>query len=84
MRIGRKIKLLDAYTGKEKLIHKANILTGHGGGDDKLMAFFIKNAREKNQESLSEGSEALESHLMAFASDISRIEDRVVEMKELR
>jgi predicted dehydrogenase len=81
---GEKIKLIDVYTGKEKIIHEANILTGHGGGDDRLMAAFIKNAREKNQESLSEVNEALESHLMAFASDISRTEERIVEMKELR
>lgn len=81
---GEKIELFDSHSGQEKTIHEANILTGHGGGDDKLMSAFIKNVREKNKESLSEGDEALESHLMAFASDISRIESRVIEMKELR
>lgn len=81
---GEKIKLLDAYTGKEILVHQAGIISGHGGGDDKLMATFLQSVRTKNTRNLSEAREALESHLMAFASDISRIEERIVEMDELR
>ena len=81
---GEKIKLFDAHSGKETLIHQAGIISGHGGGDDRLMAAFIHSVKTQNKEALSEAREALESHLMAFAADISRTEERIVEMKELR
>ncbi|MHA1418549.1 MAG: Gfo/Idh/MocA family oxidoreductase [Candidatus Heimdallarchaeaceae archaeon] len=81
---GENIKLFDAHSGKETLIYQAGIISGHGGGDDRLMSAFILSVKTQTKESLSEAREALESHLMAFASDISRLEERVVEMKELR
>ncbi len=81
---GEKIKLLNAHTGKETLIHQTGIVSGHGGGDDRLMAAFIHSVKTQTKETLSEAREALESHLIAFASDISRLEERVVKLEELR
>ncbi len=82
---GDTIRFIDAYTGKEEIIRKTGILVGHGGGDDKLIASFLQTARDKStQAPLTDVKSALESHLMAFAADISRLEERTVEMNELR
>ncbi|MCK4896015.1 MAG: Gfo/Idh/MocA family oxidoreductase [Candidatus Heimdallarchaeota archaeon] len=81
---GEKIKLFNAHSGKETLIHQDRMISGHGGGDDRLMTAFIYSVKNQTKEALSRAREALESHLMAFASDISRIEERIVEMEELR
>ncbi len=49
------------------------------------METFLQNIRkEKIDDTLTTARKALESHLMAFAADISRLEERTVEMKELR
>ena len=81
---GDKIKLFDSYSGKMKVIRDSGMLDGHGGGDDRLMDAFIQNVRTRNTSMITDARESLESHLMAFAADISRIENRIVELKEMR
>ena len=57
----------------------------HGGGDERLIAAFVKAVREDDTEQLSGADEALESHLMAFAAEESRTNDgAVIEMTHYR
>jgi hypothetical protein len=58
-------------------------VTGHGGGDEGLMAAFVRASRGACT-NLTSAHESLESHLMAFAADKARLESRVVKMDSLR
>jgi predicted dehydrogenase len=55
----------------------------HGGGDQQVMAAFIRAARHLSP-SLTSARESLESHLMAFAAEQSRQDGTVVEMPTFR
>ena len=58
---------------------------GHGGGDERLMAEFVRTVRGEQSPIMSLAGEALESHLMALASEQSRVHGgSVVEMREYR
>ena len=58
---------------------------GHGGGDEGLLRHFVDVVRRgAADEVLASGRVALESHLMAFAAERSRLEERLVEMAEFR
>ncbi|MHA1401587.1 MAG: Gfo/Idh/MocA family protein [Candidatus Heimdallarchaeaceae archaeon] len=84
---GEKITVYDCLTGKEAIIRDIGISdknSGHGGGDEKIFETFINNVSSSNRKILTSARESLESHLMAFAADISRIENRVVDLEELR
>ncbi len=60
-----------------------NILDGHGGGDYWLMHSFISALLNDNPSMILSGPhETLESHLMVFAAEKARIENRVVILKE--
>ncbi len=56
---------------------------GHGGGDEGLMAAFVRAVRDGDQSGLSTVREALPSHLLAFAAEESRLNGgAAVEMDE--
>ena len=58
---------------------------GHGGGDEGLLRHFVDVVRRgAADEVLASGRVALESHLIAFAAERSRIEGRLVEMADFR
>jgi len=49
------------------------------------MEAFLQNVNNKDRASiLTDAESSLESHLMAFAADNARREERVVSMKEIR
>jgi hypothetical protein len=56
---------------------------GHGGGDFGLMRQFVQT-RRGNADALTDARHALESHLMAFASEEARLENRVVDMQDFK
>ncbi len=61
-----------------------SILSGHGGGDYGIMKSFIKAVASGNQGLILSGpGESLESHLMVFAAEQARHEERVVKLAEL-
>ena len=52
---------------------------GHGGGDGGLMDGFVRAVAAGDPSSILSGArETLESHLMVFAAETARREDRVV------
>jgi predicted dehydrogenase len=57
--------------------------TGHGGGDEGLMAAFVRAVRDPST-ALTTARESLESHLMAFAAEEARVNGTVVGMDEFR
>jgi predicted dehydrogenase len=56
--------------------------SGHGGGDDGLMAAFLASVRDGSGQAVTTARQALESHLMAFAAERARLEKRVVSRDE--
>ncbi len=84
---GEKIIFYDHYTGTEEVIYKQKLKLGvaqHGGGDLKIVKSFINSVKNKSEEPLTSARASLESHLMAFAAEKSRLEDVVINMKEFR
>ncbi|MFW5713694.1 MAG: Gfo/Idh/MocA family oxidoreductase [Brevefilum sp.] len=57
--------------------------SGHGGGDAGLMQRFVKAMRGE-QAPLTSARDSLESHLMAFAAEQSRLKDKRIDMDEYR
>ena len=84
-----RITVYDHLTGKEKVIlnKKAGFETGsgHGGGDFGLMKSFVNSIQNKNlSEALTSASASLESHIMAFAAEESRLNNTVINLDQFR
>jgi predicted dehydrogenase len=58
--------------------------TAHGGGDHALLEAFLECISADGKDALSLADQALESHLLAFAAETSRLEKRVVDMHQFR
>lgn len=52
---------------------------GHGGGDHRLMRDFIRLVREEKTDSLTSAKNSIQSHLLAFAAEKSRVEGTVID-----
>jgi len=58
---------------------------GHGGGDHRLMAGFVRSLQGRAEPvALTTARASLESHLMAFAAEEARLEKKVMKMSEYR
>ena len=85
---GQFIEVYDFLTDKTERLDvetasDGSILSGHGGGDLALMTHFV-GALVKNDPSLilSGPAESLETHMMVFAAEQARRENRVVDVAE--
>lgn len=83
----RKLWITDFLTDKTEVIdtseHDAMLSGGHGGGDTGLMDAFIRAVSTNDPSGLLSGpDETLESHLMVFAAEQARRENRVVDLAE--
>jgi hypothetical protein len=59
--------------------------SGHGGGDFGLMAAFVGSLQNEGKNAgLTTARTSLESHLMAFAAENARIEEKVIRMENYR
>lgn len=59
--------------------------SGHGGGDEMLMDAFVASLRgEERGDTSSTAWQSLESHLMAFAAEESRLNHVVIQMSDYR
>jgi predicted dehydrogenase len=74
----------DYLTGQEESVPPEYRGGGHGGGDSGLIASFVGTLRDPNSEALTSCHNSLESHLIAFASERSRLEGRVIDMEDYR
>lgn len=84
---GSKIELFDFLSQEKTEIDTrssdASILGGHGGGDGGLIQGFIDAVATGDRSHILSGpDETLESHLMVFAAERARHENRVVPVSE--
>ncbi len=82
---GEVIDLYDFLTDSHRKIDTratdAGALAGHGGGDYGLAAAFVEAVATGDCARILSGpDESLESHLMVFAAERSRHEERVVKV----
>jgi predicted dehydrogenase len=84
----QKITLYDHFTGLSKIIFTQELTmdaSGHGGGDFLLIDAFIETLLDPSvKEPLTNARETLESHLMAFAAEGSRLGQKIINMKDFR
>ena len=79
------IEITDFLTGEKEVITIDPSNSGHGGGDFGLMKDFLEQVRQNGQgESLTSASISVQSHLMAFAAEQSRLQHRVISLKEFK
>jgi predicted dehydrogenase len=63
----------------------ATLRSGHGGGDHRLVAGFLKALRDEDPATaLTTARTSLESHLMAFAAEEARLGKKTVRMADYR
>ena len=79
------IEVRDFVTHNRQVIHTATGM-GHGGGDDGLLHNFVRMVRStdltERLQSLTSASASVQSHLMAFAAERSRLDKRVIDLDE--
>ena len=80
---GRHIHIFDFARDLTEVIDteaaSATVLSGHGGGDYALMSSFVAAVASNDPTKILSGpEEALETHLMVFAAEKARRENRVV------
>jgi hypothetical protein len=73
---------INYHGGKSERI-AVDAASGHGGGDEGIMADFVRVLRGEIPP-LTTARVALESHLLAFAAEDARLSGQVVEMEEYR
>ena len=85
------IEVHDHLTGRVEKVDPQAGTSGHGGGDEGIMAAFVKTLRTPGtalttagSTSLTTSRESLESHLMAFAAEEARVEGTIVDMDAYR
>lgn len=85
---GQHIHHFDFMTDRTEMIDTAtgdaSILGGHGGGDGGLMDGFVRAVATGDSSTILSGArETLESHLMVFAAEKARLEERVVTVSDV-
>jgi len=85
---GDRLRLYNHLEGTEQTIldEKMNIdpESGHGGGDGELIKSFLQSIENKTgyDDTMTSAKASLESHLMAFAAEESRLNTKVINMKK--
>ncbi|MGO4538008.1 Gfo/Idh/MocA family protein [Paenibacillus sp. 2TAB19] len=81
-----RIELFEFSTGTQSVIQIPISSSGHQGGDDGIMRQFLSDLRsERYVDTLTSAQASLESHLMAFAAEESRLGGgAVVDMRLFR
>jgi predicted dehydrogenase len=80
-----KINLYHHHRGlKESIPVSVSEHSGHGGGDFGLVRSFVRALRGVADDSLTTARVSLDSHLLAFAAEESRLHHTVINMDEFR
>lgn len=78
------IEILRFDTGDKKPIslNKSEGMAGHGGGDGGIVGDFIRQLKNgESSDSITSAKNSLQSHLMAFAAEESRLTKQVIDMQ---
>ena len=78
-----RIEIHDHLTNEMEVIEVEPGRGGHGGGDSKIVKSFVDAVRGEAPP-LTTARESLESHLMAFAAEESRLTSTVINMDDYR
>lgn len=76
------IEIRDFATGRRDTVTVAVNDSGHNGSDDAFVDGFLKTVASDGAYSLTGAEESVESHLMAFAAEESRLTGRTVSLKK--
>jgi predicted dehydrogenase len=84
---GNQIEVRDFLTGSTDILDLSKEAAanryGHGGGDYRIMRDLVKWVRDGDPaQALTSASISVQSHLMAFAAEQSRLERRVINLAE--
>lgn len=71
------------HGGRVEQVPIPEALSGHGGGDEGIMADFMRVLRGE-AEPLTSARVSLESHLLAFAAEEARTQGTMIQMSEFR
>ena len=74
------VQLFD--TDERRVINPKQVAGGHGGGDTGIMEDFISLILSQKGKALTSASVSVQSHMMAFAAEESRLNNKVIDMKE--
>ena len=66
------------------LIRTAQVEGFHGGGDSLLMEDFIRSMEGEGAEAKTTIERSIESHVMAYAAELSRVTGKVIDMDRLK
>jgi predicted dehydrogenase len=80
----REIEVHDHRSGRRDVLHVGTTTGGHGGGDDGCVSAFLRSVREGERGVLTSARASLESHLMAFAAEASRLSGKPIDMDAYR
>ncbi len=82
---GETMEIHDHHTGEvERIAIPVSNDGGHGGGDFGIVRSFINAINGQPDDSITTARESLESHLLAFAAEESRLSRTVIDMDEYR
>jgi len=77
------IEVIDFSTGARSVISLNETNSGHGGGDEGIMQNFVRLLQhDDTNEGLTSAKISLQSHLMAFAAEKSRLENKVIDINK--
>lgn len=81
--IKNEIEVVDFSTSRQEIIKLSNSKSGHGGGDFGVMRAFIRQVQKDNSNiSITSAASSVQSHIMAFASEKSRVEGKIINIAE--
>lgn len=77
------IEILDFSTGTRDIIYIRESEYGHGGGDYGIMHDFVRLVQKDGADKgITSAWVSVQSHLMAFAAEKARLENKVIDMNE--
>lgn len=77
------IEIINFLTESKKVIHLSKAKSSHGGGDYGLVKDFLKLIREGGvNKGLTNASLSVQSHLMSFAAEESRVTEKSIDFKQ--
>ncbi|WP_425447642.1 Gfo/Idh/MocA family protein [Dethiothermospora halolimnae] len=69
-------------SNEKKIITPERVAGGHGGGDNGIMNDFVSLLLSKKGKALTSADVSVESHIMAFAAEESRLSNKAINMEE--
>lgn len=80
--IGTKNEIeIQQFGGEKHIVYPQRVEGGHGGADVLLMRDLIKQLQSGDKEGKTSGAVSAKNHLIAFAAEESRLNERTIDMK---